>query len=210
MSAEADDGEPDRSVRARRFDAMYEERIDPWGFRTSSYERDKYRATLNALPRSRYHRALEIGCSIGELSRVLRERADEVLGLDVSAVAIAEARRAHREVSSLCFQIGEVPLAWPDGPRDLIVLSEVLYFLGPDEIDALAHRVAGSLEPGGHCVTVCWLGDTDAGTDLDGDEASARFTTAVCSVSGIDISVVEAACQRETSYRLDVFERSID
>lgn len=198
------------SSRARRFDAMYRERIDPWNFRGSVYERDKYRATIDALPRPRYRRALEIGCSIGELARVLRECADEVLGLDVSPIAVEEARRVHGAMPELHFAVGEVPGAWPEGTWDLVVLSEMLYFLMPGEIDVLAEHVARSLEPGGHCVAVCWLGETDAGTDLGGDEAGARFAEALRSVPHAGISYLAESSRRDALYRLDVFERSMD
>ena len=191
-------------TRAARFDALYRTDIDPWDFRTSDYERDKYAATLDALPRPRYARALEVGCSIGELTRRLRERADRVLGLDVSGVAIVEARRVHGDVPGLDFAVLEVPGRWPDGAFDLIVLSEVLYFLEPDEIDGLAVRVAGALAPGGHCVSVCWTGENDS--TLDGDGATERFLAGVRNLTtGAAIDVV-LAC-REPRYRLDLLER---
>ena len=190
--------------RAARFDALYRTDIDPWDFRTSGYERDKYAATLAALPRARYRRALELGCSIGELTRRLRDRADTVLGLDVSAVAIAEARRVHGGVSGLDFAVAELPRQWPDVPSeafDLVVLSEVLYFLEPNEIDALAPRVAAALEPGGHCVAVCWTGENDS--TLDGDAAAARF------IDGFRRARAGKAvlARREPLYRLDLLER---
>lgn len=187
------------SARAVRFDALYQGDIDPWDFRTSAYEREKYTATLAALPRAHYRRALEVGCSIGELTRRLRSRADKVLGLDVSSVAIAEARRVHSEVPGLDFEVREVPQSWPDGAFDLVVLSEVLYFLEPDEITALAARAAEALEPGGHCVVVCWTGENDA--TLDGDGAAERFIEDFGLVGGTVLA------RREAFYRLDLLER---
>ena len=47
------------------FEGIYADGPDPWGFETSEYERRKYDLTLAALPRRRYARALEPGCSIG-------------------------------------------------------------------------------------------------------------------------------------------------
>ena len=195
MSAPADG-------RAARFDALYRADIDPWDFRTSGYERDKYAATLAALPRARYRRVLEVGCSIGELTRRLRGRADAVVGLDVSAVAIAEARRVHGDVPGLDFDVAELPRQWPAGTFDLVVLSEVLYFLEPDEIDALGSRVAAALEPGGHCVAVCWTGENDS--TLDGDGAAARFVDGFRRAGAGKI----ALARRAPLYRLDLLERT--
>jgi len=193
------------SPRAQRFDSLYTQRIDPWDFRTSAYERAKYAATVDALPRSHYRRALEIGCSIGELSRVLRQRADRVLGLDVSAVAVNEARRVHGDVSGLQFEVAEMPREFPDGIFDLVVLSEVLYFLDVHEIDVLAGRIARALEPAGHCITVCWLGETDTGRDLGGSEAAERFARELTGHHRIERD--ERVSRRGSEYRLDVFER---
>ncbi len=197
---------PFKSDRAQRFDALYEEEVDPWNFRTSAYEQGKYRATVKALPRHRYRRALEVGCSIGELAARLSERADAVLALDVSQLAIEEARHAHRKIASVRFEVGEVPREWPAGPFDLIVLSEVLYFLSLQEIDALASLVATTLEPGGHCVTVCWLGDTDDECDLGGDEAAERFSMALTAASGQMTRLPVQALAEGVCYRLDLFE----
>ena len=199
----------DASARARRFDALYRDAIDPWNFRESDYERKKFHATLGALPCARYRRAVEIGCSIGELTRRLGERADEVLGLDVSAVAIEEARRAHGKVAGLRFETAELPRDWPPGAFDLVVLSEVLYFLSIREIDALAAHVADALEPGGHCLAICWLGETDRTHDLGGDEAGERFSAALLEASREAIARDPDRSFREPRYRLDVFGRAI-
>ena len=187
------------SARAREFDTLYSDAIDPWNFRHSAYEREKYAATLGALPRPRYRRAIEAGCSIGELTRRLARRADSVLGLDVSAVAVTEARRVHGATPGLAFETCELPDGWPAGEADLVVLSELLYFLEPAEIDALAARVADTLVPGGHCVVVCWLGENDR--TLDGDGASERFARAFADGGAV------VAARREPDYRIDVFER---
>ena len=195
------DGAVDGGARAARFDALYRGDIDPWGFRTSGYERDKYAATLGALPRARYRRALEVGCSIGELTRRLGTRADAVLGLDVSTVAITEARRAHGDVPGLSFDVAELPRQWPAGTFDLVVLSEVLYFLEPDEVDALAARAVGALEPGGHCASVCWTGQNDS--TLDGDAAAERFVAGALATGAAAV----LASRREPLYRLDLIER---
>ena len=60
------------------FEGIYADGPDPWGFETSEYERRKYDLTLAALPRRRYARALEPGCSIGVLTADLARRCDAV------------------------------------------------------------------------------------------------------------------------------------
>ncbi len=60
------------------FETLYSQSVDPWDFRTSPYEQRKYAATLDILSRPRYARALEVGCSIGVLTRLLAGRCDRV------------------------------------------------------------------------------------------------------------------------------------
>jgi hypothetical protein len=67
----------------------------------------------------------------------------------------------------------QVPGDWPDGTFDLIVLSEVLYFLSPADIAAVADRAAGSLAPGGVVLLVNWRGRSD--DPCTGEEAATLF-----------------------------------
>lgn len=161
------------SERRDRFDALYAENIDPWGFTTSAYEREKYQATLAALPRARYRRALEAGCSIGELTRLLSDRCDRLLAVDVSEVALAEARRRNADRSNITYVRGELPQDWPEGEFDLIVVSEVLYFLTCREIVELAGRVGRALTPRGDCIVVNYRGLIESG--LQGEAAAGVF-----------------------------------
>lgn len=161
------------SERRDRFDALYAGNIDPWNFTTSAYERDKYQATLAALPRARYQSALEVGCSIGELTRLLSDRCDRLLAVDVSEVALAEARRRNADRSTIAYVRGELPQDWPEGEFDLIVVSEVLYFLTRREIVELAGRVGRALTPGGDCVVVNYAGLIEDG--LQGEAAAGIF-----------------------------------
>ncbi|RYI86437.1 MAG: hypothetical protein EON47_22590, partial [Acetobacteraceae bacterium] len=79
------------TLPATYFDALYAATPDPWAFASSDYEREKYAATLAALPRPHYARVLEIGCSIGVLTRMLAGRGDAVVALDVAETALAAA-----------------------------------------------------------------------------------------------------------------------
>jgi hypothetical protein len=69
-----------------------------------------------------------------------------------------------------------VPGDWPAGRFDLIVLSELLYFLAADDLHAIAARVRASLTGNGIVLLVNWLGATgDPGT---GDTAAETFIAA--------------------------------
>jgi predicted TPR repeat methyltransferase len=140
------------SVKAR-FDALYADRPDPWGFESSVYEHAKYDATVAALPR-RYATALEAGCSIGVLSERLAARCDALLGVDVAEAPLA---RARERVPQATFERRELPAEFPAGPFELIVYSEVLYYV--DALEALLDATERELAPGGTLVAVHWLGE---------------------------------------------------
>lgn len=81
------------------FEGLYAE-DDPWHYEDSEYEKAKYAKTLAALPREKYCRGLEIGCSIGIFTRLLAERVERLDALDISRRAVARAaeRRGIRDL----------------------------------------------------------------------------------------------------------------
>ena len=81
-----------RTLDPAYFDALYALDPDPWKFASSAYERKKYAVTLAAMPKPRYARGLEIGCSIGVLTRELAARCDAILGVDVAQAPLTGAR----------------------------------------------------------------------------------------------------------------------
>jgi SAM-dependent methyltransferase len=143
---------------------MYDDGDDPWRLAGSFYE-DRRRALLLAvLGRRRYHRALEVGCADGRLTEELVERCDDLVALDTSGRAVASARR---RVPGATVQQGAAPADLPPGPFDLVVLSEVGYFLTPLELVATLRRLEASLAPGGEVVLCHWQHPTQD-VPLDG------------------------------------------
>ncbi len=142
------------------FDAAYAAG-DPWASGDSRYryQRHKYDVLAGLLPPGRrFGRALDIGAGRGLLARRIAERADHVLGLDLSQASVMQARALHADVAHLRFEHGDVrelPASY-DGRFDLVVLADTLYYLPPPLTDAalkaLALRVAALLAPGGLCL----------------------------------------------------------
>lgn len=178
------------------FETLYQRDPDPWKFATSDYERDKYAATLAALPERRFARCFEIGCSIGVLTRQLAERCDSVLGVDVSETALVQARARCADLAQVSLEHMAVPDSWPEGSFDLIMFSEVLYYLGIPGIHEAARRTLLSLAPGGMVVLVNWHGSTDGA--CSGDKAATLF---MADVKGRLGTVRQ---DRAEKYRVDV------
>ena len=150
------------------FDDLHQENDDPWSVVTSWFERRKRELTLAALPDEHYGQAIEIGCSLGLLARDLAARCDELVALDRSHVAVERARHHLRDVPNVQVGAAVVPRDWPSGTFDLVVVSEVGYFLSPLELEGLLARVRSSLSPRGHVVLCHWRHPI-VGWPLDGD-----------------------------------------
>lgn len=148
------DGFRDESLSPAYFEKLYERKVDPWEFETSAYEREKYAATLAALPETRYARGVEVGCSIGVLTQMLGGRCDHMLGVDVSAAALERAARRCADDPGIRFEKLCVPDEMPDGKFDLIVISEVAYYWTREDLERAATRLAGRQSAGGHLVLV--------------------------------------------------------
>jgi SAM-dependent methyltransferase len=141
------------SLQADYFDRLYAESGDPWGFATRWYERRKRALTVAVLPEPHFGTVLEVGCSIGMLTAELAARADRTIGIDPSARALAGARE---RVPAAEFVQGRVPEDWPAGAYDLVVLSEVAYYLDVGDLAELLDYVAADLAPDGFVLACHW------------------------------------------------------
>ena len=181
------------------FEAMYARDNDPWRFASSEYEREKYAQTLAALPAEHYANALEIGCSIGVFTEQLAPRCGRLLAIDAAEAPLIEAGHRCRAHASVQFARMFVPSEWPQGTFDLVLLSEVLYYLQTPDVAELADRVSGALAPRASVVLVHWLGETNY--PLTADQATEAFVARL----GDQVEVVRA--DRRPEYRLDVLVR---
>jgi len=138
------------------FDALYARHDDPWGFESRWYERRKRALTLASLPAERYASALEIGCSIGVLTEQLAQRCDSLLSTDVSSAALQRARERLAGTSIVRFELADDATPLPDGPFDLIVLSEVGYYFSHEALGRLTEQLGDRLAEGGTLLACHW------------------------------------------------------
>jgi cyclopropane fatty-acyl-phospholipid synthase-like methyltransferase len=141
---------------AHHFDHLYRANPDPWGYRDRWYEKRKRAVTLGALPKRRYRAGFEPGCSIGELSIELAARCDLLVAWDASVRAVASAQARLRDLDNVRVQRGSIPHDWPRGSFDLVVVSEVAYYLSATEVHHLARRLRDSLAADGTVVACHW------------------------------------------------------
>jgi cyclopropane fatty-acyl-phospholipid synthase-like methyltransferase len=140
------------------FEARYRRDGDPWGYESSPYERAKYDATLRACGPGPFTRALELGSSIGVLSARLATRCERLVTIDGSPTAVADARRrlGSEAAAAVDVMLGTVPGDIPGGPYDLVLASEILYYLELEPLTATLARVREVTVSGARLVAVHW------------------------------------------------------
>ncbi|HEK1689273.1 TPA: methyltransferase domain-containing protein [Pseudomonas putida] len=157
------------SPDAQYFADLYADNDDPWAFRTRWYERRKRDLLVASLPRQCYQRVFEPACANGELSASLAERCAELLCQDLDPTAVALARQRLAGLPNASVVTGRLPADWPGGSFDLIVLSEVGYYLNAtDWLQVIEQSVASLTYDGG--LLACHWRHPIAGCPQDGRE----------------------------------------
>lgn len=140
---------------AAYFDSLYAQE-DPYQYRTRWYEARKRALTLASLPQDYYRRAWELGCSNGVLSAGLAPRCGHLLATDLSAPAVAAARRTLAAHPHVQVERAQHPAHWPEGQFDLIVFSELGYYLDEPTMQVMAERLVASLGAQGVLIACHW------------------------------------------------------
>lgn len=162
------------SVDNHYFDQLFAGSDDPWAFRQRWYERRKRALTLAALPRERYASAFEPGCANGELSAELATRCERLLVCDTSEAAVVLARRRLANFPHVSVLHGRLPEQWPGGRFDLIVFSELGYYLDQNDLEAWIDRALASLTVDGQLLACHWRPAID-GCPLDAQAVHATL-----------------------------------
>lgn len=182
---------------AESFERLYAASPDPWGYDSSEYEREKYAATLAALDGRRYTRALEVGCSIGAFTELLAECCAALTALDFSSRAVALACARLRERAHVSILEGSFPEQTPAGEWDLVVCSEVLYYLDRPALDQAIAWLRARLREGSTVLAVDWRGPTTR-EPHDGDEVHDLLHERLTAWHVLE--------SRQPGYRLDRFD----
>ncbi|MEH3143139.1 MAG: SAM-dependent methyltransferase [Mycobacterium kyogaense] len=156
------------------FDRMYAEANDPWSLATRWYEERKYAITMAMLPYRRYRRAFEPGCSVGVLTERLLRRCDRITAIDVSVAALDATHRrlaTARVIGRADLRRASLDSPWPNGPFDLVVLSEVCYYLQPETLRAVLEREIPRLPRPATVVAAHWR-HAVAEYPMTGDQAN--------------------------------------
>lgn len=185
-----------RTVPPEYFIEQYQRVIDPWHYETSAYERDKYEATLAALPGATYEQALELACSIGAFTNMLASRCRSLLAVDCSAEALERARRNCAAHAHVRFEQCRLPGQYPAGTFDLTTVCEFAFYLCESDLLALRENVLQHSRHGAHVILVHWTPPVDGHATIAQDVHEAFRASPLQHLNGYDAP----------TYRLDVFQ----
>ncbi|MEA2210828.1 MAG: hypothetical protein QOF83_776 [Solirubrobacteraceae bacterium] len=143
-------------MASQEFEALYRGDRDPWGYETSPYERDKYAATLAACGPGPFGQALELGGSIGVFTAQLAPRCQRLVSVDAAPTAVEAARARVRDLHHIEIRLGSVPADIPRRTYDLVVASEILYYLMAPALEGTLALLAEQMNPGARLVAVHW------------------------------------------------------
>jgi 2-polyprenyl-3-methyl-5-hydroxy-6-metoxy-1,4-benzoquinol methylase len=142
--------------RRYEFENLYLEHPDPWNYKTSDYEHEKYRSTLECVLKWRRATeiALEVGCSIGIFSKMLAPHFKRFVAIDISGEAVQAAAKFNCAQENIQFIRGDLRLLNLHQQFDVIICAEVLYYIFQKNVDRVVCNLDEHLASNGIIVFV--------------------------------------------------------
>jgi len=211
------------------FDALYHDNADPWQYQTRWYEERKRNTCLALLPKPHYTSAIELGCGNGVLSELLAQRCQQLVSVDGNqqAVQLAQKRLAalpHVKViqgiipdmlsslTAVCSHHDSVT-QYTSGSQpcfDLIVISEVLYYLSPSDVDIVIEWAMRHLAPNGTLLCCHWRYAIE-GFALTGETVHKRLHHAFSTYTAPQSSAfIHQSQMIDSDFLLDIWQQSTD
>lgn len=138
------------------FEDLYRHNSDPWGYDAHWYEARKRQICLALLTKPRYPKVLEVGCSNGHLSFHLAQRAEQLVCIDVSKSAVRLASERLKGFEHVVVENRKIPEDYSIQKFDLILISEMAYYLSTDELHHFIEKLKHSLNDDGEILCCHW------------------------------------------------------
>jgi SAM-dependent methyltransferase len=126
-------------------------RPDPWRLGTSAFDTARYQTMLEFARSDRpYMRGLEVGCAAGAFTERVAPLCREWLVIDVVQAAIERASARLKGNSNIEWHVADIVTFRPQKSFDLIIVSEVLYYLrGRENLVRAVGNLFRLMAPGG-------------------------------------------------------------
>ncbi|WEJ08515.1 nodulation methyltransferase NodS [Sinorhizobium prairiense] len=163
---------------------------DPWGLDANPFERERHAQMLRlSLAQGLIATALEVGCAAGAFTVQLAPHCQRLTVIDVVPQAIARARRRMKDAPHISWIVSDVQQFSTNHVFDLIVVAEVLYYVGGiAEMRAAVRNLVRMLAPGGHLV---FGSARDANCRRWGHVAGAETVIAILNETLIEVEQLE-------------------
>lgn len=210
------------------FDALYNDNNDPWQYQTRWYEKRKRDICLTLLPQSQYDNAIELGCGNGVFSELLAHRCQALISIDGNHQAVQLTKERLADLSHVRVIQGVIPntlltlkeaiietyseandTSTSKPPFDLIVISEILYYLSPNDIDTVIAWSKHNLAIGGTILCCHWRYAID-GFLMNGETVHQRLQQAfnLANNKKHQVSFNHQSQMIDSDFLLDVWQRS--
>ncbi|EEY77582.1 methyltransferase domain protein [Acinetobacter calcoaceticus RUH2202] len=156
------------------FEDLYRHNSDPWGYDSHWYEARKRQICLALLTRPRYPKVLEVGCSNGHLSFHLAQRAEQLWCIDVSECAVQLASERLQEFEHVIVENRKIPEDYSIQKFDLILISEMAYYLSANELHQFIEKLKHSLNDDGEILCCHWRHEIQ-GFELNAEQVHQTF-----------------------------------
>jgi trans-aconitate methyltransferase len=183
------------------FEAKYRADPDPWRTLTDPYESHKRERTLAACGEGPFASACDLGAGTGVLAAALAPRCERLLALDGAPTAVAEAQRRLAPFPHAEARVATLPGGLPDDPLDLVVASEILYYLDDEAFHMVLTWLPSALTVGGRTVAVDWTGSAP-----DLQRSADAVGAALAATPGLQM--IESGAGSREGFRLDILERA--
>ncbi|MDL2402446.1 nodulation methyltransferase NodS [Rhizobium mayense] len=128
--------------------------VDPWRLDGNPFERERHAQMLRlSLAQDAITSALEVGCAAGAFTEKLAPHCQRLTVIDVVPRAIARTRQRMNKPAHVSWIVADVQQYSSEELFDLIVVAEVLYYIGGiAEMRMAIGNLLRMLAPGGHLV----------------------------------------------------------
>ncbi|MDL2410543.1 nodulation methyltransferase NodS [Rhizobium calliandrae] len=128
--------------------------VDPWRLDGNPFERERHAQMLRlSLAQGAITSALEVGCAAGAFTEKLAPHCQRLTVIDVVPRAIARTRQRMNKPAHVSWIVADVQQYSSEELFDLIVVAEVLYYIGGiAEMRMAIGNLLRMLAPGGHLV----------------------------------------------------------
>lgn len=143
-----------RIILNRVYDLAYRLKNDLFESEASEYEQHKLNRLIEIICQQNYKNVLDVGCGIGILAEKISPCCQRIIGIDFSPKAISLARNRCGKLENVSFLERDIRTFDFQDDYDLIIFSEVLYYLEDKFIERIINRLKKNLSDSARIIIV--------------------------------------------------------